>query len=25
MLAKQRHGWAEFVAAVKLITTTQHA
>ena len=23
MLAKQRHGWAEFVAAVKLIT--QHA
>jgi PadR family transcriptional regulator, regulatory protein PadR len=25
MLAKQRHGWAEFVAAVKLITATQHA
>jgi len=22
---KQRHGWAEFVAAVKLITATQHA
>jgi PadR family transcriptional regulator PadR len=25
MLAKQRHGWAEFDAAVKLITATQHA
>jgi PadR family transcriptional regulator PadR len=25
MLAKQRHGWAEFVAAVKLITATEHA
>src|SRR6187200_3626128 len=25
MLAKQRHGWAEFVAAVELITATQHA
>ena len=25
MLAQQRHGWAEFVAAVKLITATQHA
>ena len=25
MLTKQRHGWAEFVAAVKLITATQHA
>ena len=25
MLAKQRHGWAEFVSAVKLITATQHA
>jgi PadR family transcriptional regulator PadR len=25
ILTKQRHGWAEFVAAVKLITATQHA